>query len=146
MLLWPAGSLAWAEGATTQRIVVDRHTGLAIDGFDPVAYFTDGEARSGVADFEATAAGAIWRFRGASNRAAFLSHPGIYAPQFGGHDPVGIARGVPLRGNPTIWLISGQRLYLFSRQEDRDAFAADPERILAQAQQQWPALLATLAE
>ncbi|MGP9810373.1 YHS domain-containing (seleno)protein [Rhodopseudomonas sp. NSM] len=146
LLLCPASAALWAQGATTERIVVDRHTGLAIDGFDPVAYFTDGAPRIGEAGFEASAAGAIWRFRNASNRAAFVGHPEIYAPQFGGYDPVGIARGVPLQGNATIWLVAGQRLYLFSREDDRDAFAASPERYLAAARQQWPALIATLAD
>ncbi|WP_322515994.1 YHS domain-containing (seleno)protein [Rhodopseudomonas palustris] len=146
LLLCPTGPTARAEGATTERIVVDRHTGLAIDGFDPVAYFADGAARVGAADFEASAAGAIWRFRNASNRAAFVGHPEIYAPQFGGYDPVGVARGVPLQGNARIWLVAGQRLYLFSREDDRDAFAAAPERILARARAQWPGLIATMAE
>lgn len=146
LLICPAGPAPHAQAATTERIVVDRHTGLAIDGFDPVAYFTDGKARMGVIDFEASAGGAIWRFCNESNRAAFVEHPEIYAPQFGGYDPVGIARGVPVQGNALVWLVSGQRLYLFEREESRDAFAADPQRYLAQARQQWPALLATLAE
>src|SRR5580693_9257682 len=48
--------------ATTERVVVNRYTGLAIEGFDPVAYFVDGRAVVGLPDFEASAAGAVWRF------------------------------------------------------------------------------------
>src|SRR5262245_50729502 len=51
-----------ALGATTERIVVNRYSGLAIEGFDPVAYFTDAQAIRGLPDFEAPAAGAVWRF------------------------------------------------------------------------------------
>ncbi|KPF95526.1 hypothetical protein IP86_18800 [Rhodopseudomonas sp. AAP120] len=134
------------RAATTERVVVDRYTGLAIDGFDPVAYFTDREARMGAADYEASASGAIWRFCNAANMAAFVANPEIYGPQFGGYDPVGIARGVPVQGNPLVWLVSGQRLFLFDREESRAAFSADPERYLKQARQQWPAVQATLAE
>jgi hypothetical protein len=48
---------AWA--ATTERIVVNRYSGLAIEGFDPVAYFTETQAIRGVADYEAAEAGAV---------------------------------------------------------------------------------------
>ena len=54
--------------ALTERLVVNRYTGLAIDGFDPVAYFTDAEAVKGLPDLEAGAAGAVWRFRNEANR------------------------------------------------------------------------------
>src|SRR4030095_4015792 len=64
---------AWA--ATTERIVVNRYSGLAIEGFDPVAYFTNAEAVRGVPDFEAAEAGAVWRFQNASNRDAFAANP-----------------------------------------------------------------------
>lgn len=134
------------QAATTERVVVDRYTGLAIDGFDPVAYFTDHEARMGDGDYEASAHGAIWRFCNSSNMAAFVANPDIYGPQFGGYDPVAIARGVPVQGNPLVWLVSGQRLFLFAREESREAFAADPERYLKPARQQWPAVQATLAD
>ncbi|KIZ44960.1 MULTISPECIES: YHS domain-containing (seleno)protein [Rhodopseudomonas] len=135
-----------AQAATTERVVVNRHTGLAIGGFDPVAYFTDHEATMGDGQFEASARGAVWRFRNADNRAFFLARPDIYAPQFGGYDPVDVARGVTVAGNALVWLVVGQRLYLFGREQSRDAFAADPERYLRAAARQWPLLLSTLAE
>ena len=46
----------------------------------------------------------------------------------------------PYAGNPRFWLISGQRLYLFGREENRDAFAADPARFLREANALWPVL------
>ena len=85
------------------------------------------------ADFEASEAGAVWRFRNEGNRASFVAHPDIYGPQFGGYDPIDLARGVTVAGNPRFWLISGQRLYLFGREQTRDAFAADPARVLREA-------------
>ena len=115
-------------------------------GIDPVAYFVDAQPEVGLADFEASAAGAVWRFRNEGNRASFVAHPEIYGPQFGGYDPVDLARGVTVAGNPRFWLISGQRLYLFSREEARDAFAADPARVLREANARWPALEQDLAQ
>jgi len=135
---------AWA--ATTERIVVNRYSGLAIEGFDPVAYFTDAQAIRGVPDFEAAEAGAVWRFQNASNRDAFAAHPEVYGPQFGGYDPIDVARGIAYAGNPRFFVVTGQRLYLFAREESRDSFAADPARYLKDAVERWPALQKTLAQ
>lgn len=138
------GCRAWA--ATTERVVVDRFTGLAVGGMDPVAYFTEGRAVPGRADLEASVAGAIWRFRNDDNRGFFLAHPEIYGPQFGGYDPVDVARGVTVAGRPQVWLVAGQRLYLFARIESRDAFAADPAAVLQEARARWPHLRDALAQ
>jgi hypothetical protein len=135
-----------ARAATTERVVADRFTGLAIDGMDPVAYFTEGRAVPGRADLEASVAGAVWRFRNDDNRAFFLAHPEIYGPQFGGYDPVDVARGVTVAGRPQVWLVAGQRLYLFARIESRDAFAADPAAVLREARVRWPHLRDALAQ
>lgn len=141
-----AGSQFAAEAATTERLVVNRFTGLAIGGFDPVAYFTDARPLLGRPGFELSEAGAVWRFRNEGNRAVFNADPEIYGPQFGGYDPVDVARGVAFAGNPRFWLISGQRLFLFGREESRDAFAASPQRFLQEAQRRWPVLVETLAQ
>ncbi len=134
-----------AHAQTTERVIVNRYTGLAIEGYDPVAYFADACAELGRPDFEASEAGAVWRFRNEGNRASFVAHPEIYGPQFGGYDPIDLARGVTYAGNPRFWLVVGQRLYLFGREESRDAFAADPARILQDAKVRWPALEQNLA-
>ena len=133
---------AWA---VTERVVVNRHSGLAIDGFDPVAYFTDAEAAKGLPDVEAIQSGAVWRFRNEANRAVFLAHPEIYGPQFGGYDPVEAASGKIVAGRAQLWLISGERLYLFSREDNLSTFAAGPEAILKQAGGKWPVLVETLS-
>ena len=139
---------AWlpAQAATTERIVVNRFSGVAIEGFDPVAYFVDGSAAQGTAEFEANLWGAVWRFRNEGNRASFLAHPEIYGPQFGGYDPADIARGVTIAGNPRFFVIVAQRLYLFSREANRDAFAANPDRFLYEVGKRWPALQEQLGQ
>ena len=129
-----------SSAATTERVVANRYSGLAIEGFDPVAYFTDSVAVHGLPEFEAAQAGVVWRFRNEGNRASFVAHPEVYGPQFGGYDPIDLARGVTYAGNPRFWLVTGRRLYLFGREESRNAFAADPERFLKEARARWPAL------
>lgn len=124
----------------TERIVVNRFTGLAISGFDPVAYFTDSRPVLGSEQFEASQGGAVWRFRSEGNRAAFLAHPEVYAPLFGGHDPVDVARNRSVAGGTEFWLIHNRQLLLFSSETSRQAFTADPEGFLVSARKRWPAV------
>lgn len=140
LAVWPQVMIA----ATTERVVVDRHSGLAIAGYDPVAFFTDGSPLPGSADWEYRYAGAIWRFCNIGNRDAFAERPDIYMPQFGGYDPVGVARGVAVAGNPNVWLISGERLYLFYDGDARQKFSTAPDQLRSEALRKWPDLVRTL--
>ena len=134
------------DAATTQRIVVDRHTGIAIDGFDPMAYFTDRRPISGRAEFEYPLDGAVWRFANEGNRAAFIEHPEIYRPRFGGYDPTAVSRGIAVPGNPMFWLIFGDQLYLFFDQEAWSVFLADPAAMISGAEARWPEVERSLAQ
>jgi hypothetical protein len=140
-----AGSVVHGWAAVTERVVVNRHSGLAIDGMDPVAYFTDADAIAGDPEIEASDQGVIWRFRNARNRAIFIAEPEIYGPRFGGYDPTDVARGKAVAGRAQIWLVYGGRLFLFSRAESRDAFAAAPEQFTARADARWPVLMDKLS-
>ena len=122
------------------RIVVDAHSGLAISGFDPVAYFTEGKPKVGRPTTELRLDAAVWRFRNEGNRAAFAEHPQVYTPRFGGYDPVALARGALVPGHPLFWSVTGERLYLFYDEEARAAFLADPGRFIALATRKWPAV------
>ena len=135
-----------ARASTTERVVVNRFSGIAIEGFDPVAYFVQGRAVLGREDFEAADAGAVWRFHNEGNRDFFVAHPEIYSPQFGGYDPIDVARGVAFASNPRFWVIAGQRLYLFGLETNRDAFAANPDRFLKEANVRWLTVQEDLAQ
>jgi hypothetical protein len=128
------------DAATTEQVVVDRNSGLAISGFDPVAYFTDAQALQGKGEFEQVVAGVAWRFRSEGNSAAFKADPDVYMPRFGGYDPVDIARGVAVPGNPRLWVISGERLYLFYSAETKEEFRVDNDRIVTTADRAWPSV------
>ena len=108
-LVFAASRAVWAG----EPVAIDPQSGLAISGFDPVSYFADATAKEGRPDIELNHDGSTWRFRNEGNRAAFADHPEIYAPRFGGYDPVAIARGASVPGHPTFWLVSNDRLYLF---------------------------------
>src|SRR5688572_29448696 len=102
--------LGWmpADTVAAGRVVSDSLTGLALSGFDPVAYFTDRRPQLGEGDHELSHRGVVWRFRNEGNRAAFARDPDVYAPRFGGYDAIALARGVAVPGHPLIWLISGE--------------------------------------
>jgi hypothetical protein len=134
------------RAAVTERIVADRHSGLAIDGFDPVAYFADGEAREGLPEHEHAYGGLVWRFRNEGNRAAFAAHPHVYLPCFGGYDPVGVARGVAAPGHPMVFAIAGDRVCLFYSEAAREKFLNGADRVMAAAENRWPQVSATLAQ
>ena len=134
------------RAATTERIVVDRHTGLALYGVDPVAYFTDNRMIVGRAEFEYRHAGATWRFHNEGNLAAFRADPDVYMPRFGGYDPVGIARGVPTAGFGQLWAVFEQRLYLFYTAEARRTFTANPAAVIAAAAARWAEVRSELSE
>jgi hypothetical protein len=145
VLLASAGHAPRTVAATTERIVVDWHSSLAIVGYDPVAFFTDGKPRQGSADFEYRYGGAVWRFCNIGNRDAFVASPDIYMPQFGSYDPIGVVRGIALAGNPDVWIIAGERLFLFYDQARRDKFAKASDRLFVLAQQRWPEVVASLS-
>lgn len=126
------------------QVEVNADTGLAISGFDPLAYFADGKPELGHPGLELRLDGAVWQFRNKGNLAAFAEHPNVYMPRFGGYDPVAIARGDSVPGNPLIWAIVGERLYLFYDAKARATFMADAGRIIVTADRKWPAIAATL--
>ena len=126
----------WA--APSDRIVVDAHTGLAISGFDPVAYFTEAKPNFGRPDLELRLDATVWRFHNEGNRAAFAEHPEVYTPRFGGYDPVAVARGTSVPGHPLFWTVTGERLYLFYSEDARAEFLADPGGVIARAERKWP--------
>jgi YHS domain-containing protein len=140
------GIPAALHAATTERVVVDRQTGLAIYGIDPVAYFTDRKPVNGRVDFEYRHAGAIWRFHNEGNRAAFARDPDVYMPRFGGYDPVGVSKGLSTAGYPQLWVVYDERLYLFYTENARQAFVANPMAVIAAAAARWADVKGDLAE
>jgi hypothetical protein len=134
----------WA--ATDNQLAVNPGTGLAISGFDPVAYFTEDKALFGRPEFEFNLDGVVWRFSNEGNRGAFAGHPEIYAPRFGGYDAVAIGLGRSVPGHPLIWVVVGQRLYLFYSEETRAAFRADAGRIIDTAERKWSTMARAIGQ
>ena len=86
---------------------------LAIKGYDPVAYFTDGHPVRGLSDFEYVWDDHVYRFASGEHRDMFKADPVRYAPQFGNFCAMALAKGEVVVANPESWLLSDGKLYVF---------------------------------
>jgi hypothetical protein len=111
-----------AMRGVVDSVITDRISGIAIMGYDPVAYFTNKEAIQGSPQYETVWQGVVWRFANKANQAVFESAPNIYTPAFGGYDPIGKSRGRNVTGNPHIFAVKNNQVYFFYNQENRDLF------------------------
>ena len=145
LLLAFAPPAAAATTGVVTTIVTNPLTGIALDGMDPVSYFTDEEPQQGTPAFEVVWGGVSWYFATEANREVFVRAPEIYAPQFGGHCPMGLARGYLSDGNPSIYLVINKRLYLFYSTGNKDAFQLAPETAILGARAAWPELQKALS-
>ena len=133
-------SLAGSAHAGQDIRVNTDDDGLAIKGYDPVAYFTLGEPTLGKAEFEHVWQDSRWWFASAEHRDRFQSDPERYAPRYGGFCAGGMALGRIWDVDPEAWVIVDDRLYLNWSKDGRDEFAADPEPHIAQADANWERL------
>src|SRR6516225_12446830 len=86
---------------------------LALKGYDPVAYFTEGRPEQGSADYQASYDDATYWFKSAEHRAIFVADPDHYAPQFRGYCTILLSRGEKHEADPEAWVIADGKLYVF---------------------------------
>ncbi len=103
------GGAAWAADAMPKNVDDD---GLALRGYDPVAYFEEGAPTRGSAEHSATFDGATYHFATAANREAFEADPARFVPAYGGYCAFGTAMGRKFDGDPEVWKIVDDKLYL----------------------------------
>ena len=116
--------------------------GVAIKGYDPVAYFTDGKSAKGDAAFAYDWNGATWRFASAAHRDAFKADPEKYAPQFGGYCAWAVSQNYTANSDPeNAWKIVNGKLYLNYNREIQQKWAEDIPGNIAKADGNWPALV-----
>lgn len=120
--------------------VTDPLTGVGIYGWDPVSYFTEPQPLMGRGDYEYIWKNVPWYFASLANRDIFAKAPEIYAPQFGGHGAMGVARGYVSDADPTFYTVFKQRLYLFYSAAGREAFLLAPDDAAIAAEAKWPEL------
>ncbi len=114
--------------------------GVAIKGYDPIAYFTDGKPVKGSKGFSVEWQKATWQFVTAKNRDAFSKDPEKYAPQYGGYCAYAVSKGYTADIDPNSWKIVNGKLYLNYNAEAQQLWAKDIPGNIAKANQNWPKL------
>ncbi|TJY59058.1 YHS domain-containing protein [Sinimarinibacterium sp. CAU 1509] len=110
---------------------------LAVHGYDPVSYFTDGKPMRGSDELTVVHDGAAYRFASAEHRDLFKANPARYAPQFGGYCAYGVSVGKKFDGDPMLWTIRDERLYLNLNPEIVAAFNKDVPGNIKKAEGKW---------
>ena len=130
-----------AAVAATDPVNVDQ-SGVAIHGYDPVAYFLSAQPVQGKAALSYQWSGGTWLFASAENRQAFIDAPERYAPQFGGFCAYAASFGQFADTDPQAWTVIDDKLYLNYSLDVRDEWRAHSQALIRQAEQQWPAMVA----
>ena len=114
--------------------------GVAIKGYDPVAYFTEHKPVEGDKAFEYLWQDAKWRFASEANRAAFKAAPQKYAPQYGGYCAWAVSQGYTAGIDPTAWRIVDGKLYLNYSADVQKKWQMDIPGLIKKADANWPKL------
>jgi YHS domain-containing protein len=111
---------------------------LAIDGYDPVAYFTERRPVKGSSEFHSDFQGSTFQFVSASHRDAFAEDPSKYVPQYGGFCAYGTAKGYKAVIDPAAFTVVGDKLYLNYSEAVRTRWLSDVPSYLQKADANWP--------
>lgn len=115
--------------------------GVAIDGYDPVAYFTDGQPTEGDETITLEWHGATWRFASVGHRDLFAADPERYAPRFGGYCAWAVARGKTAGIDPEAWTIVDDKLYLNYSKKIQRRWEEDVPGNIEKAEANWPGMV-----
>lgn len=131
-------ALALISTASAKALVNVDRSGVAIKGYDPVAYFTDKKAVKGNAQLQSNVGGV---FASAEKKAAFDADAAKYQPQFGGFCAWAVSRGYTAPIDPNAFQIVNGRLLLQYSLKVRTDFSADTEGNLKKADANWPSIV-----
>ncbi len=132
--------LSLASPARAADPVYTNWRGLALSGYDPVAYFEQGKAVAGSAQYELEWRDATWRFASAEHLAAFRAAPERYAPQYGGYCAWAVSNGYTASSDPEAWRIVDGKLYLNYSREIQEKWETDVPGNVRRADGHWPEL------
>lgn len=127
--------------AKTAPVYTGTFSHVAVSGYDPVAYFTEGHPVKGSDKFTFDYSGATWRFASAASRDAFKANPARYAPQFGGYCAWAVGHGYTASGDPSVWRIVDGKLYLNYNAEIGRRWSQDIPNLIKAGNANWPKLV-----
>lgn len=115
-------------------------SGVAISGYDPVAYFSQTKALKGSPQITATHDGATYYFSTTANRETFIANPDKYTPVYGGYCAYGVANGHKVSVDPEAFRVVDDKLYLNYSKSVQKKWLSDIPGNIAKAEQNWPEL------
>ena len=133
--------LALPAFAQTKTLFNLDKTGVAIQGYDPVAFFTDKKPVKGKPEFSTRHNGALYYFTSKEHRELFNGDPAKYEPVFGGYCAYGVSRAKLVEIDVNAFQIVNGRLLLQYSKGVRDDFNKDTKGNIAKAEANWPGLL-----
>ena len=140
-----AGAVLLAAPLSAAGKSPEIYTGLlssvAVGGYDPVAYFTEGKPVQGRSALTHQWKGVTWRFASEKNRDAFKADPGKYAPQYGGYCAWAVSQGYTAKGDPNHWKIVDGRLFLNYDASVQKNWEKDIPGHISNANKNWPKVL-----
>lgn len=131
---------AFAQDQSSTAAVNRNAEGVAMHGYDPVAYFTVKKPTPGKATYTHSFEGATYRFSSQENLDKFKASPAMYAPQFGGFCAMGVALVKKLDGDPQAWSVVDNKLYLNLNKDIQKKWLEDVPGNLAKAGKTWPSI------
>lgn len=129
---------AYADDAPVYTGILSR---VAVSGYDPVAYFTDGRPVRGTMQYRHTHQGYEYRFASAEHLATFRANPTRYLPQYGGYCAWAVSQGYTASADPTNWRIVDGKLYLNYNDEIQQRWEQDIPGHISNANANWPRVL-----
>jgi YHS domain-containing protein len=137
---------ALAVGASAKELNNLDGSGVALQGYDPVAFFTDNRPVRGDQHFQAKYQGATYYFASAEHKATFEKEPAKYEPQFGGFCAYGASRGKTVPIEIEAWQVVNGRLLMQYDLDVKAKFNGDPQGNLSKADKNWPGLVEKLGK
>jgi len=136
-----AVGLTLCVSAQTKTLLNLDKSGVAIQGYDPVAFFTDHHPVMGKTEFVSQANGATYQFVSKEHKELFEKEPAKYEPQFGGYCAYGVSHNKLAPVEIEAFQIVEGKLYMQYSKSIRDSFNEDQKGNLGKANQNWPGLL-----
>ena len=112
--------------------------GVALRGYDPVAYFDVGQPTLGLPALSHTYKGSTFRFASEANLKKFVADPEKYAPQFGGFCALGTANGYKVKTEPDAFKVVDGKLYFNYNRKVLELWTQDQAGYITRANKNWP--------
>jgi len=119
---------------------VESHKKKALEGYDPVSYFSGSRGGKGSSDITYDWRGASWRFKSEENRALFIANPNDYVPQYDGYCATAMSEKAVVKSDPKISIVFEDKLYLFYSKDARDTWKRSKKKRIERGNNYWQAL------